>query len=82
VFFGAAALSFRKGVMVFDPEAPRNLLQTAKERILVLDSSKIDQEALYGYCGLDQCDLIITDSGVETKALERLRKLRKVVVAE
>jgi DeoR family fructose operon transcriptional repressor len=82
VFFGAAALSFRKGVMVFDPEAPRNLLQTAKERILVLDSSKIDQEALYGYCGLDQCDLIITDSGVETKALERLRKLRKVLVAE
>ena len=82
VFFGAAALSFRKGVMVYDPEAPRNLLHTSNERILVLDSSKIDREARYGFCRLEQCDLIITDRGIEPEALERLRKLRKVIVAE
>jgi DeoR family fructose operon transcriptional repressor len=82
VFFGAAALSFRKGVMVYDPEAPRGLLETAHERILVLDSSKIDQEARYGYCRLEQCDLIITDHGIVPDALERLSKLRKVIVAE
>jgi DeoR/GlpR family transcriptional regulator of sugar metabolism len=82
VFFGAAALSFRKGIMVFDPEAPRRLLQTADERILVLDSSKIGQEARYGFCRLDQCDLVITDSGIEPEALDRLQKLRKVIVAK
>jgi DeoR/GlpR family transcriptional regulator of sugar metabolism len=82
VFFGAAALSFRKGVMVYDPEAPRGLLQTANERILVLDSSKIDQEARYGYCRLELCDLIITDRGIAPEALERLSNLRKVIVAE
>jgi DeoR/GlpR family transcriptional regulator of sugar metabolism len=82
VFFGAAALSFRKGVMVYDPEAPRNLLNTAGERILVLDSSKIDQEARYGFCRLDQCDLVITDRGIDPEALKRLRELRKVIVAE
>jgi DeoR/GlpR family transcriptional regulator of sugar metabolism len=82
VFFGAAALSFRKGVMVFDPEAQRKLLDTANERILVLDSSKIDQEARYGFCRLEQCDLIITDRGIPVETLERLRKLRKVIVAK
>jgi DeoR/GlpR family transcriptional regulator of sugar metabolism len=68
--------------MVYDPEAPRGLLETAHERILVLDSSKIDQEARYGYCRLEQCDLIITDHGIVPDALERLSKLRKVIVAE
>jgi DeoR family fructose operon transcriptional repressor len=82
VFFGAAALSFRKGVMVYDPEAPRNLLNTANEKILVLDSSKIDQEARYGFCRLDQCDLVITDRGIDPETLERLRKLQRVIVAE
>jgi DeoR family fructose operon transcriptional repressor len=82
VFFGAAALSFRKGVMVYDPEAPRGLLQTANKRILVLDSSKIDREARFGYCRLEQCDLIVTDRGIAPEALKRLSKLRKVIVAE
>jgi DeoR/GlpR family transcriptional regulator of sugar metabolism len=82
VFFGAAALSFRKGVMVYDPEAPRNLLHTSDKRILVLDSGKIDREARYGFCRLEQCDLIVTDAGIDPQALVRLRKLRKVIVAE
>ena len=82
VFFGAAALSFRKGVMVYDPEAPRNLLNTANEKILVLDSSKIDREARYGFCSLEQCDLVITDRGIDPETLERLRKLKRVIVAK
>jgi DeoR/GlpR family transcriptional regulator of sugar metabolism len=82
VFFGAAALSFHKGVMVFDPEAPRALLAAGRERILVVDSSKINKEATYGYCQLESCDVIITDGGVDPDDLERLRKLGKVIVAE
>jgi len=82
VFLGAAALSFRKGVMVFDAEAPRALLEAGRERILVIDSSKIGQEATYGFCPLASCDLIITDRGIKPADLERLRKSVKVVVAE
>jgi len=82
VFFGAAALSFRKGVMVFDPEIPRALLNAGRQRILVLDSSKIDQEATYGFCPLERCDVIITDNGIKPADLERLNKLGKVIVAE
>lgn len=82
VFFGAAALSFRKGVMVYDREAPRALLDAGREKILVIDSTKIAQEAMYGFCAVARCDLIITDRGIGPADLARLRKLRKVIVAE
>jgi DeoR/GlpR family transcriptional regulator of sugar metabolism len=81
VFFGAASLSFRKGVMVYDREVPRSLLDAGRERILVIDSSKIGQEALYGFCRIERCDLIVTDRGIKSADLARLRKLRKVIVA-
>ena len=81
VFFGAAALSFRKGVMVYDREAPRSLLDAGRERILVIDSGKIAQEAMYGFCRVEKCDVIITDSGIKQADLTRLRKLSKVIVA-
>lgn len=81
VFFGAAALSFRKGIMVYDREAPRTLLDAGRERILVIDSSKIAQEAMYGFCRVERCDLIVTDRGIKPADLSRLRKLQKVIVA-
>jgi DeoR family fructose operon transcriptional repressor len=82
VFFGAAAVSFSRGVMVYDSEAPRALLQSARERILVVDSSKIGSEALYHFSPLSSCDLILTDDGVKPQDLERLRQACKVMVAE
>ena len=82
VFFGAAALSFRKGVMVYDREAPRAMLDAGREKILIIDSTKIAQEAMYGFCAISRCDLIITDRGIAPADLARLEKLRKVIVAE
>lgn len=82
VFFGAAALSFHKGVMNYDAEMPRAILQAGKERILVIDSSKVALEAVYRLCPVENCDLVITDNGVKPADLARLRKLTKVLVAE
>jgi len=82
VFIGAAALSFRKGVMVNDPDAQRALLDSGRRRVLVLDSSKIGTEALYGLCRLEKCDMVITDAGVRNPDLVRLRRVTKVLVAE
>jgi DeoR/GlpR family transcriptional regulator of sugar metabolism len=82
VFFGAAAFSFQKGIMQFDPEAPRELLQAGAERILVLDSTKIGKEALYSFAKVEDCGLVITDSGISPEHLERLRKLCLVQVAD
>jgi DeoR/GlpR family transcriptional regulator of sugar metabolism len=64
VFFGAAALSPQKGVMVYDPDAPRALLRAGTERILVIDSSKVGTQALYSFTRIDNCDLVITDDGI------------------
>lgn len=81
VIFGAAAVSRPRGVMVFDPEAPRTLLKSGRQRILAVDSSKIETEALYSFCKLESCDLLITDAGISRKQLARLQEIVKVQVA-
>jgi DeoR/GlpR family transcriptional regulator of sugar metabolism len=82
VFFGAAALSFQKGVMNYDAEMPRAFLRAGKQKVLVVDSSKVGLEAVYRLCPVEHCDLIITDKGVKPSDLVRLRKLTSVLVAE
>jgi DeoR/GlpR family transcriptional regulator of sugar metabolism len=80
-FFGAAALSFHKGIMNFDAEMPRAFLRAGRERILVIDSSKIGTEAVYRLCAVQKCDMVITDSGIKSADLAKLRKLTSVLVA-
>jgi DeoR/GlpR family transcriptional regulator of sugar metabolism len=82
VFIGAAALSFQKGAMNFDREMPKMMLQSGQQKVLAIDSSKIGCEAVYRFCSIEQCDLIITDRGIKGADLQRLRKLTKVLVAD
>ncbi|HEY4381466.1 MAG TPA: DeoR/GlpR family DNA-binding transcription regulator [Acidobacteriaceae bacterium] len=82
VIFGAAAVSFTRGVMVHDPDAQRELLQAGKRRVLVIDSSKVGTEATYRLCGIEECDLILTDKGITADALARLSRITQVQVAE
>jgi DeoR/GlpR family transcriptional regulator of sugar metabolism len=82
VFFGAAALSFHKGAMNFDHEMPKALLGAGKQKVLVIDSSKVGREAVYRLCPIESCDLVITDKGVKTAELKRLRKLGNIIIAE
>jgi DeoR/GlpR family transcriptional regulator of sugar metabolism len=81
VFFGAAALSFSKGVMNFDAEMPRAFLKAGRERVLLLDSSKIGAEAVYRLCAVEKCDMIITDDGISRADLMKLQRLTTVMVA-
>ncbi len=81
VIFGAAAVSLDGDVMVNDHEAARALLQSGRQRILVVDSSKIGLEALYRFCELGQCDLLITDAGAREADLEQLRSYVELLVA-
>lgn len=81
VIFGAAAVSFSRGVMVHDPDAQHELLQAGKRKVLVVDSSKIGTEATYRLCGIEDCDLILTDKGISPEDLARLSQMTKVQVA-
>lgn len=81
VFFGAAALSFQKGVMNFDAEMPKAFLRAGRERVLVIDSSKIGVEAVYKLCSLEECDMVVTDSKVKAADASRLRKQTSMIVA-
>jgi DeoR family fructose operon transcriptional repressor len=82
ILFGAAAVSFTHGVMVHDPDAQRELLQAGKQKVLLVDSSKIGIEATYRLCKIEECDLIVTDAQISSGDLERLRRMTNVVVAE
>lgn len=81
VVFGAAAVSFSRGVMVHDPDAQREMLQAGKRKVLLVDSSKIGTEATYRLCGVEECDLIITDDRLSEADLARLSRLTKVQIA-
>ena len=82
VIFGAAAISFTRGVMVHDPDAQHEMLQAGKRKVLAVDSSKIGTEATYRLCGIDDCDLIITDKGIRPDDLTRLSQITQVLVAD
>ncbi len=82
VIFGAAAVSLTRGVMVHDPDAQRELLKAGKQRILVVDSSKIGIEATYKLCNVEDCDLIIVDKGIRPDHLAQLETLTEVQVVD
>jgi len=82
VIFGAAAVSFERGVMVHDPDAQREMLRAGRRKILVVDSSKIGTEATYRLCGIEDCDVIVTDSGLSGPDLDRLRRMTEVQIAQ
>jgi DeoR/GlpR family transcriptional regulator of sugar metabolism len=82
VFLGAGALSFHKGAMNYDADMSKALLKAGKQKVLVIDSSKLGTEAVYRLCPIESCDLVITDKGVKRADLKRLRKLTKVIIAE
>jgi DeoR/GlpR family transcriptional regulator of sugar metabolism len=82
VFFGAAALSFQRGAMNYDQEMPKAILRAGKQRVLVIDSTKVGIEAVYRFCPIEQCDLVITDQGVKAPDIKRLKKLTNVIIAD
>jgi DeoR/GlpR family transcriptional regulator of sugar metabolism len=81
VFFGAAALSFQRGVMNYDAEMPKAFLRAGRERILVIDSTKVGADAVYRLCPVATCDLVVVDKGIKQVDLARLRKSTNVLVA-
>lgn len=66
---GVSAIDLREGGLFthHDGEAAINaaLVSAARRTIVVSDSSKLSVRAFARICGLDQCDLLITDPGID-----------------
>lgn len=72
LFMGAAAVG-PQGVMQADPvlvAAERRLIDRAEEVILLVDSSKFRTQSGAIVCGLEEIDIIITDSGISPELLD------------
>ena len=67
-FLGTNGLSESHGLSTPDPDeaAVKAAMVAAAQRVVVLaDSSKMDREDLSSFAGIDDVDVLITDSGID-----------------
>jgi DeoR family transcriptional regulator of aga operon len=77
VFLGCNGVDPNSGITNINlPEADVKcrMLQAARRRIVVADGSKIGEIELAYLCGIDDIDLLITDSSANSAVLEALRE--------
>lgn len=84
LFLGAASIR-RQGLMQTDTllvQAERRLFQQAEQVVVLVDSSKFGAPTGHVVCGLDEVDLLVTDSGASAEDLAMLEQagVRTVVV--
>jgi len=76
-FMGTIGLTVREGMTTTDPREAQTkelVMSSARQVILLADSSKIGKISFVRFSLLDEVDVLITDSGVARDELSRLRK--------
>lgn len=85
-FIGANGISVRHGLSTPDPDeaaVKRAMVGCANFVVVLADSSKIGQEEFVSFAGLDQVDVLVTDSEISAEDLTQLSDAGvEVVVAE
>jgi DeoR family transcriptional regulator of aga operon len=79
-FIAASAISESGQVMdsnIYQSEIKRYMMQAARERILVVDSTKIGHVSLHPVAMLEDFDMLIVDDGADMRFLNRLRRNTK-----
>jgi len=82
LFMGAAAVG-PQGVMQQDVilvAAERRLIDRAEQVVLLVDSSKFTSSSGAIVCGLNEVDVVVTDAGVEPRAVAMLENAGVEVV--
>ena len=83
LFLGTSGLHSNKGLSEIDEEemwVKRKFLETARQKIVLTDHSKIGQTTFARVCGIAAIDMIITDSEIAPRLKKELqRKAKKVV---
>lgn len=75
-FLGACGVDPEKGVTTIEPEEAavfRTMARQAKEVILVVDSSKIGMVSPALICPMQRVNKLVTDQGIQSADLKRLR---------
>jgi DeoR family transcriptional regulator, aga operon transcriptional repressor len=78
VFLGCNGIDPHSGVTNInlpETEIKRRMLRNAKRRIIVADGSKVGQVELAYLCGIEEIDLLITDSSADPAVVAALREL-------
>jgi DeoR/GlpR family transcriptional regulator of sugar metabolism len=78
LFLGIGAIDLQAGLTEFnleDAQVKRAMLGTAKECIVVADSSKFGRIAFVAAASLKDVDKIVTDSALDPQVAEQLREL-------
>lgn len=85
LFMGAAALG-RQGLLQADVvlvAAERRLIERAEQVIVLADASKFESHSGNVVCGLDEIDIIITDSRIKPKVADMIESAGvKLVIAD
>lgn len=85
LFLGVDGLDFRVGITThFESEASLNqrMCEVANQVIAVTDSSKFNRAGVHKICGLDELDVLVTDSGIPDAFADTLQNcgVRLVIV--
>lgn len=84
LFLGANGIDLERGVTtpnLAEADAKRAMLRSAREVILVADSSKFGRAAFARICGLERVHCLITDEAAPAPFLEAIAKLGVKVIA-
>jgi DeoR family fructose operon transcriptional repressor len=84
-FIGANGISPERGLTTPDTtesSVKRAMIRAARRSVVLADHTKIGQDHLSRFAGLDEIDTLITDSGIDAQVADELRALGpKVLIA-
>lgn len=83
LFFSCDGFSIEDGVtsaFVEEAHLTESMMDVAQQRILLADSSKIGKCGFGRICGMEEVDILITDSGISPKIKDRIEALGVEVI--
>lgn len=81
-FIGVGGISLKEGcteTFFEGAEMLQTFLKVAQQKIILVDSSKFDNVTLIKVCHLDDIDIVITDSQIKKKVLDKYQNFVEII---
>lgn len=78
LFLGVDGFDFEYGLSTtnaLEAHLNQQMISSAKETIILVDSTKFGKKSFGRICGIDQVDHIITDKGIDSNTIEKISAL-------